>query len=412
MVDAVRRAAGAGRVLRVAGSGHSFSDVACTDGHLLHLGAMDRLLDVDPASGLVEVEPGIALRALSRELAEHGLALENLGDVDAQTLAGAVATGTHGTGARFPNLSAQVEAVRLVAGDGGVHELSGERDPDGLLAARVAIGALGVMTSLTLRCVPLFTLRRVDEPLAVERTLERLDELVEANDHFEFFAFPYTRTAITRRSERTDRQPEPPDPRLTYLNDVLLENRLLDAVCRAGRSAPRLVPRLNRLLVRLVGRRERVDRSYRLFASRREVRFVEMEYAVPRQATAEAFIRAMRLIERRRFPVGFPLEVRFGAADDAHLSPAHGRDTGYIAVHMYRGVEYEALFRGVEAIMLEFGGRPHWGKRHYLSATDLRGLYPEWGRFQAVRERLDADGVFANDHVRRVLGPVAVPVAP
>jgi L-gulono-1,4-lactone dehydrogenase len=407
---AVARARDTGRRLRAVGSGHSFTDIACTDGHMVRLGRMDRVLGADRAGGLVRVQPGITLARLGEQLAEQGLDMENQGDIDAQALAGAVSTGTHGTGAAFPNLSAQVVALRLITADGSVVELSRESEPEAYLAARVGLGALGVISELSLRCLPQFTLRRVDDPRPLQETLAHLDELVDAADHFELFAFPYTGVAMTRTTERSDRAPEP-DSRATWLRETVLENRVLDLACRAGRAAPSLVPTVNRALMRLAGPAVKVERSHRVYATRRDVRFTEMEYALPRAAAAVCIERIMDLIERRGLPVGFPIEVRFVAADDAHLSPAHARETAYVAVHMYQGTEFEGYFRGVEAIAREYGGRPHWGKRHYRSADELRDLYPEWDRFQAVRARLDPTGLFGNDYTDRVLGPVPAGVA-
>ena len=236
---AVSDAAARGLRVRAAGSGHSFTDAACTDGLMLDLSAMDRLLDSDRDSGLVRVQPGITLNALGRRLAQRGLALENQGDIDAQTLAGALATATHGTGARFGNLSSRVEAMRVVTGAGEPVTLSAESDADGLRAARVGVGAAGVVTELTLRCVPLFTLRRVDEPRPLGETLERLDEHVDGNDHFEFWAFPYDRVALCRSSERLDSEPRRARNWGAWAQENLLENAALGVLFRVGRVAAR-----------------------------------------------------------------------------------------------------------------------------------------------------------------------------
>lgn len=411
VVESVARAAESGRPLRVVGAGHSFTDIACTDGRMMRLGGMARLLDADPASGLARVEAGITLHELGEQLAARGLALENQGDIDAQTLAGAISTATHGTGAAFRNLSGQVAGLRVVTSEGAVLELSEEADPDAFRAARVGLGALGAIVAVTLRCLPLYTLHRVDETRPREETLASLDELVERNDHFECFVFPYSDTAITKSTERTERAPEPPDPRRVWLQETVLENRVLELLSRTGRRFPAAIPALNRRATALVGRSERIDRSHRVYASRRDVRFTEMEYAIPRATGALAVKRVLELVERRRLPVSFPIEVRFVAADDACLSPSHARETCYVAVHMFRGMEFESYFRAVEAIMGEYGGRPHWGKRHYQSAATLRELYPEWDRFQAVRRRLDPSGLFRNDYTDRVLGPLERDVA-
>lgn len=385
--------------VKVAGSGHSFTDIACTDGVMVDMSAMRRVVSVDGTD--VTVEAGITLHDLGEELRARGLAMENQGDVDPQTVAGAISTATHGTGGGFGNLSSQVVGVRLVTGTGEVVEL---REGDELRAARVSLGALGAIAAVTLRCVPAFSIHRVDEPRDLDDVLPRLDELVDANDHWEVFVMPYTRRALTLTSERTDREPRPPGRAAAFLRDVVVENAVLGAFCRAGRRFPRLIPALNRGLTRLLGGAEHLDASNRVYANRRLVRFTEMEYAVPRERAAEALERVLATIERRRLPVGFPIELRVVAPDDALLSTAYERPTAYIAVHQYVGMEFETYFRAVEAIMDEYDGRPHWGKRHYQSAATLRPRYPEWDRFAALRARFDPERRFENDYLRRVLG--------
>jgi FAD-linked oxidoreductase len=405
--EAVAAAAQGGQPVRAAASGHSFTDIACTDGVMLRLEQMNRLLDVDRGSGLVKVEAGIGLRRLSEELDRHGLALENMGDIDVQTLAGALSTATHGTGSGLGNLSTQVEAMELVLADGSVFECSRESAEDALRAARVGLGALGVIATVTLRCVPAFTLNRLDHPLPLAETLDRLDDLNEENDHFEFYVMPHSDVGLLRETKRAEGPPSPRGRVSEYWQEVLLENRMMGLVARTGRRFPSQIPRLNRAVAAAVGKSRKVDRSFRVFASKRFVRFTEMEYAIPRPAAAEAVRRVLDVIERRGFAVGFPIEVRFVAGDDAYLSPSSERDTCYIAVHMYRGMEWYPYFRAVESIMDDYDGRPHWGKRHFQSAATLRPRYPQWDAFQAVRARLDPSGTFANEYTRRVLGPVA-----
>lgn len=404
VAGAIERARGAGRVVRVAGAGHSFTDTALTDGTLLRLDRMRRVLEVDSTSGLARVEAGISLNELSEALWAHGLAFENLGDIDVQSIAGATATGTHGTGSRLRNLSAGLREVELVTGDGSTVRVSADADPDAWRAARVSVGALGVVTAVTLQAVPAFTLEGTDATAPLEEVLGRVDELADGADHFEFYVFPHSRLALTRTNRRVDRAPEPRSRAREWLDDVLLRNYVFGLACAAGRRAPRLIPQINRLLARASGTTRRVDRSYRIFASPRLVRFTEMEYALPRERAAEAVRAVLDVAARPGFAVPFPIEVRFVAPDDAFLSPAGGRETCYIAVHMYRGMEWQPYFRAVEEVMNGFGGRPHWGKRHFQTAETLASRYPEWERFQAVRRRLDPEGVFANGYVRRVLG--------
>jgi len=395
--ELVRAVTGAPRV-KVAGSGHSFTDIACTDGVMIDMSAMRRVLAVDGME--VTVEAGITLHELGEELRSRGLAMENQGDVDPQTVAGAISTATHGTGAGYGNLPSQVTAVRLVDGTGEVREITGG---DELRAARVSLGALGAISAVTLRCVPAFTIHRLDEPRPLDDLVSRFDELADSHDHWEAFVMPYTRRALTLTSERTDREPEPPGRVGAFVHDVVLENAVLGLFCRTGRAFPRLIPSLNRTLARLMSGSEHLDASNRVYANTRLVRFTEMEYALPREHATEALERVLELIDRRRLPIGFPIEFRVTAPDDALLSTAHGRPTAYIAVHQYVGMEFETYFRAVEAIMDEYSGRPHWGKRHYQTAATLRPRYPGWDTFTEIRDRFDPERRFENDYLRRVL---------
>jgi L-gulonolactone oxidase len=396
--------------VRVAGAGHSFSDIALTDGAMLGLGRMNRVLDADRASGLVKVQAGITIRELSGELDRHGLAMENLGDIDVQSIAGAISTATHGTGARLGNISSQVAELKLVLANGSTLVCSEDREPDVFRAARVGLGSLGAIAEVTLRCVPAFTLRGVDEPAPLADVLSSFEDRALANDHFEFFVFPHADTALTRTNNRTGEPPRPRGRANAYANDILLTNHAFGALCRVGRRFPTRIPQLNRLVTRLAGSSTRVERSASIFASPRLVRFTEMEYSVPRERTAEAVAAILALIPREGFRVPFPIEVRTVASDDAMLSTAGGRDSGFVAVHMFEGMDWDPYFRAVEALMDGFEGRPHWGKRHFQTAATLRERYPEWDEFQSVRARLDPRGVFANDWTDRVLGPVAAPV--
>jgi L-gulonolactone oxidase len=236
--------------------------------------------------------------------------------------------------------------------------------------------------------------------------LEHFEERVLANEHFEFFVFPHTRTALTRTNNRTDAPPRARGRASAYINDVLLNNHAFGLFCRAGRRFPRAIPALNGAVTRLAGSSERVEPSAAIFSSPRLVRFTEMEYAIPRERTPEAVERVMRTIVERGFHVPFPIEARTVAPDDAFISTAAGRESGFVAVHMFEDMEWEPYFRAVEEIMCELDGRPHWGKRHFQTAATLRPRYPDWDRFQAVRARLDPEGRFANPFTDRVLGAV------
>ena len=401
LADIVGTAAVDGHRVRVRGSGHSFSPAVLTDGVLVDIDGMKRVLDVDVASGLVRVEAGITLRDLNEQLDTHGLALPNLGDIDRQTIAGAIATGTHGTGATLPNISAQVESLDLVAADGTTRTLDGGDD---LLAARVNLGALGAVATVTLRTVPAFVLHRTDDTMPLDRVLEDFDGHADENDHFEFFVFPYATTALTIRRNRTDAEPAPRGRLHQLVNEELIGNRVADLLLRLTRARPSLIPRFSAIASRVMDEGDYVDKSFRVFASPRDIRFTEMEYAVPRARGPEAVRAVMDLIERERIPVAMPIECRVVAGDDALLSPAHGRDSVYIAVHQYRGMDHVPYFTAVEEILRSVGGRPHWGKRHNLDAAATADLYPRLPDFLAVRDRLDPERVFSNEWTTAVLG--------
>lgn len=405
LAETIAASAAAGRKVRVAGSGHSFTETALTEGTMIDAGALSGVLDADRDSGLVRVGGGTVLADLNEELARLGLGMENLGDIDSQTISGAISTGTHGTGARLRNISAQVEAMELVLADGSVRHLSAATDPELLRAARVGIGSLGAISALTLRCVPAFNLLRVDAPHPREEVLDAFQERADGHDHFELFTFPYSDLALVLERNRTDEPARPRGRAAAFLNDVVLENWALGALSRTGRALPRTIPSLARLAGRLASGSRTIDRSDRVFVNERRVRFTEMEYGVPREHGPEAVRRVIEWVRRNEYPVFFPIEMRVAAGDDALLSPSHERDTAYIAVHQYRGMEWRPYFEAVEAIMNEYEGRPHWGKRHFQTAATLATRYPAWEEFQRARDDLDPGRTFSNEYAERVLGP-------
>lgn len=404
VAEAVQRAKAAGQRVKVFGGGHSFTDAACTDGRLLSLEHMDRVVGVDRAASTVTVEAGITIRQLNHELARRGLALTNLGDIDKQSIAGAVATGTHGTGARFGGLASFIEGLELVTADGEVLRCSRTEQPDVFHVARVGLGALGVVTKVTLRCEPAFNLRHLEHPKPLDDVLAGLDEAVAANDYFEFYWLPHTDMCAEIANNRTEEPAQEKSAYKRWRAEVFFPNFFFGTLVAAGRIAPKQIPRLAGVVAGSLGRTELLNRSDRIFISTRLVRFVEMEYGIPREHAKDAVLAVRSLIEQQGLRVSFPIEVRFVAPDDIPLSMANGRESCFVAVHMAKGVEFEPYFRGVEAIMQGFGGRPHWGKLHFRTAVDLAPAYPDWAQFVALRDRLDPQRRFANAYLERVLG--------
>jgi L-gulonolactone oxidase len=404
LIRIVVDAANAGQRVKCVGTGHSFTPIACTDGVMVDLSGYGRVLGYDGETRTVTVQAGITLMRLCDELDQRGLALENMGDIAYQSIAGATATATHGTGWHFGNLSSRIVGMRLIAGDGSVVVCSADENPDVLAAARVGVGALGIVSTVTLQAVKAFRLHAIEEPVRIDEVLTDFDGYMSSADHVEFYWVPHTSWALTKRNRRTDEPPAPRPKVKQLLDEVILPNVAFGALCRIGRRKPDWIPRLAKAMPSS-GRVEYTDRSDRVFTSPRMVRFYEMEYAIPRDAIPEALNRVRRLVDESGIQLSFPVEVRVVAPDDIPLSTASGRASGYIAVHVYKGTPYDAYFQGVERIMDAYGGRPHWGKMHFQRAETLAERYPRWDEFQSVRRRLDPEGRFSNPYLERVLGP-------
>jgi FAD-linked oxidoreductase len=404
LVTTIKDASAKGLTVKVRGSGHSFTDIACTLGVHISLENYRRVLSVSEDELTVTVQAGIRLKELNRTLTRRGLALSNLGDVAYQTISGAISTSTHGTGADHGGLATQVVALDLVTADGSVVSCSHTEEPEIFKSAQVGLGALGAISTVTVQCVPAFDLYVVEEPMTLADVLRDFDAHVRENDYFEFFWIPHTKWTLTKRHNRCEERLRTRGAVRHFRDKVLLENVAFGALCRAGRMVPSAIPRLNHVIPAVSSRTEYVDRSDRVFTTPRLVHFCEMEYSIPISSLVEAFGRVVDLVERRANPVSFPVEVRVSCADDIPLSTASGRSSAYIAVHAYKGMPYEEYFEGVESILDRFDGRPHWGKLHYQTAGTLAPKYAGWNSWQYVRGRLDPNGTFTNAYTERVLG--------
>lgn len=409
---AVRAAARGGQRIKAVGAGHSFTGIAVATGVLLELDELTGLVSVDRERARVTLLAGTRLHQLPALLGPHELALANMGDIDRQSISGAVSTGTHGTGARFGGLATQVVGLTLVTADGELLRIDEHENSELLPAAALSLGALGIIVEVTLQCVPEFVLHAVERPLPLDEVLTGLhgpDGVVDTSDHFEFYWFPHTRSAVTKTNTRLDADaPTRPLSRLSsFVDDTLLANGVYGVTCAAGRMVPAIIPTVNGLAERLWSNREFSDRSHRVFATRRTVRFREMEFAVPAADVPEVLRAIDALIEERGWRISFPIEVRFAPADQLWLSTASARDSGYIAVHRYYREDHREYFEAVEEIMTAHAGRPHWGKLHTRTAADLSELYPQHGAFVALRDRLDPRGLFTNAYLDRVLGAPA-----
>lgn len=405
LADAIARAAAAGQPVKAVGSGHSFTGIAVAEGLQIRLDRLQGVTSADRSTGRVRVLAGTRLADLNPLLWELGLAMPNLGDIDAQTIAGAIATGTHGTGANLPGLAAAVRAIRLVTADGRDRWCSPSTDPDIFAAARVGLGALGVIAEYELACLPAYLLRAREAPARLADVLDGLGARLAAHRHLEFYWFPHTDRVLTKVNDPAPEGDYAPLKRWRErLDDDLLSNVLFERINRLAAARPALTPRINQVSARALSAREYVDRSYRVFCTRRSVRFVESEYAVPRDAVIPVLTELRAWIDRSGARLPFPVEVRFAAADDIWLSTAYDRPSAYVAIHQYHRLDHRAYFAAFEAIVAEHAGRPHWGKLHTLGAERLRVLYPRFDDFLAVRDAVDPGRTFTNAYLDRVLG--------
>jgi L-gulonolactone oxidase len=398
----VRQAHEAAQRVKVIGAGHSFTATAMTDGVMLRLDNMTQILNVDREVGQVHVQAGATLHDFCRELHNYGLALPNLGDIDVQSIAGAISTATHGTGFGLGNLATNVVAMTLVNGNGEIVELN-EGDPR-ISVAAVGVGALGIVCEVVLQCVTSFRLHAYETIEYLDDLLDDIPSFAESADHAEFFWMPGARRCQVKRNQRTTEDIQRPGKVAYFRDKYVAENLAFGTVCRVGRRWPSLAPRIAKLVSSSVSERDLIDESFKVFASPRLVRFVEMEYGIPLEYLPEAVQRVREVTKHLSFPSLFPIEVRVSAADDIALSTGFGRLNGWIAVHQYVGAPYESYFQQVADIMDSYGGRPHWGKMHYLNAAQLCERYPRWGEFQELRAALDPDGTFRNEYLDRVLG--------
>jgi FAD-linked oxidoreductase len=401
---AVTAAADDGLTVRMVGTGHSFTGAALTEGVLLRPEGLTALRTVDAERGLVTAEAGMTLRAFNDHLAGHGLALANMGDIQEQTLAGATQTATHGTGREAAGLVSQIAALELVLADGTTVTCSRERRPDLFDAARAGLGALGIVTAITWHTVPAFTLRAREEPMPWPEVLELLDELAAGNEHFEFYWFPHTDGCLTKRNNRVPGPAEPLSAFRYWLDDEFLSNSVFEVTNRIGSRFPGAVKTINAVSARALGARTYSDRSDRVFTSPRRVRFKEQEYAIPREELAGALREVRSVIERSGRRIGFPIEVRLLPPENSWLSMAYGRDTAFIAIHVFHSSPHEEYFRAVEEVLTALGGRPHWGKLHTRDAAYLEGVYPRFGDFLDLRDQIDPARRFANAYTTRIFG--------
>lgn len=390
-----------GKKVRVVGSAHSWTGLFETNQILVSLDKMQGLVSVNGMEATVWA--GTKLKTLGQLLYDNGLAMENLGDIDVQAIAGAASTGTHGTGINFQSISNQVSKLRIVIANGEIVECSENENSELFNAARVSMGSLGIISQLTLKCVLAYNLHYTAGKENFYEVLKDLKQKNESTRNFEFYFFPHTDWVQTKYINITTEQPKE-KPIRKFLNDVILENGFFGTACKISQYFPSSCASVSNFTTKLIGPTKKTHHSHKIFATVRLVRFNEMEYNIPTKHFEEAMKRVKDTIANDKIATNFPIECRFVKGDNLYLSPAYQRDSAYISFHMYRPMPYKDYFKKMEAIMLEYDGRPHWGKMHNLKADVLSKKYPKWNEFLEIRAKLDPNQTFINPYLKDLFG--------
>ena len=402
-------AAGSGLQVKTVGAGHSFNDIASTEGLRIHLDDYRGLVSVNPDTNVATFRGGTRLYEMPALLRPHGLALANQGDVDQQSIAGAISTGTHGTGLGFGGLASMVKSLRMVLANGEVVYCDSRMHPELFDLGRLGLGALGIILEVGLQCVPAFFLEARGSAEPIDEVLDTFVPRAREHDHVEFFWFPHADQAYVKTNRRVAADEVTAGQQTQqllskFVDGELMQNLAHGLVVNLGSVVPGIVPTVNQVSPALMGQRTYTDEAHQVFVSSRKVRFNEMEYAIPFEDAPEVMREIRRIIDAHDWRISFPIEVRAAAADDVPLSTAFGRETAYIAVHRFVRESYFEYFGAVEEVLQDAGGRPHWGKLHTMRARDFAEAYPRFGEFLALRDEVDPDRVFGNHYLERVLG--------
>ena len=387
----------AAKKIRVVGAGHSFMPLCETDGTLLSLSDLEGDITIDKATSRASAPAGCSLAKLTDVLWKQGYSLINQGDVNPQALAGAIGTGTHGTGAKLGTLSTAARAFELMGPDGAIVRANPTENPDLFEAARLSLGLVGIATRIEIDVLPAYHLEERLEVYPLAEISERWEQLAAENRHVEFFVFPYADLAMLKILDLKPSEGEMPEQ--NDMDDVAFRR-----VCDLCKSFPFMTAFLQKRLLPKEMKRRRVGPAYRIFPSDRTVKFEEMEYELPRANGWPALREVIAWIRKKRLPVAFPFEFRIVAADDIWLSPFQGREGASISMHQYHRMAWREIFSEAEQIFRAHDGRPHWAKRHTLTTADVHKLYPDAAKFCAVRDRVDPGAKFANAHLTKLFG--------
>ena len=403
VIDIVREVESRHQTLRAFGAGHSWSPLVPTSDALINLDNLSSILSVDPATRRVTTQAGIRLKQLNAQLPNYNLAMKQLGSIEEQSISGAFSTATHGTGIDYPPLPSLISSMRIIGSGGRIIDIDAEAQPELMSAARTSLGAFGIITQVTLQCVPAHNLETVAYPLPFEEAAAKIPALIKANERVRLYWFANTDVIQVMLYNHTDKPVSPKNQFADWFQNIVIKHELYQLLLDAGYQIPGLVGPINQFGAK-VGfvKEERVDRSDRIILIPLPPPHQETEYAVPVDKAGEALRLTRKLVEAADYKLNIPLEIRFAAADDVMLSPCYQRASCYVGAYTF-GEQFAApYFNGFEGLMKSLGGRPHWGKHITVSAEELRSLYPKYDRWNQIRKQLDPNGTFANDWIKQM----------
>ena len=403
IADIIKKAVSSGKTIRTVGSHHSFTPLLATNSVSLSLDEMQGLISKEPNNRAI-AWAGTKLKRLSELLAENGLSQENMGDINVQSVAGAISTGTHGTGITLGSVGTQVEEITFVNGLGELITLNEENNYHEFKCAQLSLGSLGVITRMKMRCKEAYNLELDIRKEKLSDVLANLDAIVDENRHFEFYSIPNSQWSQTKRSNIVSQEAGHTSKFSAFINDIVLENWALQLLCSINKTIPSSSKTISNLIGSFISNEKKVQQSHKVFSTVRNVKFTEMEYNIPYESYQEVVKEMLKLINKNNYRISFPQEHRFVQADDIYLSPAHNRKSAYIASHVYKGMDNTRYFKDLEDLFVAHGGRPHWGKMNTKDASFFRNAYPKFDDFLQVRAKHDPNGIFLNDHLKKVFG--------
>lgn len=403
----VRRTKNAGKYLRIVGSGQSFSSLVHTDQVLLSLEELAGIEQLDTEQGTITVYGGTIIQEILTEAASVGYTLENVGTMHEQSIAGAISTGAHGTGIKYGALATQVLAFTIVTAEGKLLECSPSYNTEVFKAAQLSLGLIGVIVKATMRITPLYPLREHRYTIGFDELPAQYEPLAKKHRHVSLYWHPYTDTVQVRTLDRTEEhlateeEPLDTDEEHPVRNKGSFERLALRLFSWIIRFYPQLTKHISRWYAHIATSVETVTYCEGEAFYAPVIVYNEMEYYLPIEHIPAVMMAIRDTIEQGQLPVHLPIAIRFVQEDDIWLSPAYERTSAAIAISIGKGMPYENVFKAIEAIFHQYGGRPHWGKIHTLTPEQVRVMYPKWDAFVHLRTLFDPYETLGNSYVNK-----------